>query len=153
MLTIFIDSDACPVKEETYKVAARHRWPVKVVSNQFQRVPASPLIEAIVVAQGTDKADDWIVEHAAQGDVVITADIPLAARCLEKGARVLGTKGREFTPESIGNALATRLLMDHLRQMGEMTGGPKAMEGKDRSRFLSALDTILHALKREHSPR
>lgn len=143
MLTIYVDSDACPVKEETYKVAARYHLPVRVVANQFQRVPPSPLIEAIRVESGTDKADDWIVAHAEAGDIVITSDIPLASRCLANGVRVLGAKGREFTPDSIGNALATRALFDHLRQMGEMTGGPGAMNGKDRSSFLASLDRII----------
>lgn len=148
MLTIYIDSDACPVKEETYKVAARYALPVRVVANTYQRVPASPLIEAIIVAQGADKADDWIAEHVEAGDIVITADIPLAARCLARGARALGPKGREFTPEAIGNALATRQIMEHLRQIGETTQGPRAMAPKDRSNFLSALDRLINAIKR-----
>ena len=153
MLTLYIDSDACPVKEETYKVAARYALPVRVVANQYQRVPASPLIQAVVVAQGSDKADDWIVEHIETDDIVITADIPLAARCLAKGARALGPKGREFNPDAIGQALATRQIMEHLRQIGEPTSGPPAMSSKDRSAFLSHLDDLINAIKNRRAPR
>jgi len=149
MLVIYIDSDACPVKDEVYHVAQRYKLKVIVVANQRQWVPASPLIEAVAVEQGSDKADDWIVEHSEAGDIVITSDIPLAARCLEKGARVLGSKGREFTPDSIGNALAARMLSDYSRQMGIMSGGPAPMAAKDRSRFLSSLDQIINSIRRQ----
>ncbi|RJO63499.1 MAG: YaiI/YqxD family protein [Myxococcales bacterium] len=150
MLTIYIDSDGCPVKDEVYHVAARYSLPVRVVANRYQKIPVSPRIEAVVVEQGTGKADDWIAGHAGAGDIVITSDIPLAARCLDNGARALGPKGREFTPDSIGGALATRLISDHLRQMGVMTGGPSGMTRKDRSRFLSSLDGIINAIRREN---
>lgn len=148
MGTIYIDADACSVKKETYKVAVRHGWPVRVVANQYIQTPPSRSIICITVGKGEDVADDWIAERSAPGDVVITNDIPLASRCLEKGARVLGQKGREFTPSSIGDALAGRELSQNLREMGVMTGGPKPMEQKDRSRFLGKLDEILVALNR-----
>jgi uncharacterized protein YaiI (UPF0178 family) len=147
MLTIFIDADGCPVKDETYKVATRYGLSVWVVANKYQKTPPSPLIKAIVVEQGFDKADDWIAEHAGAGDIVVTADIPLAGRCIANGASAIGPKGREFTPDSIGNSLATRALMDQLRQMGEMTGGPAPMGQKDRSRFLSSLDELVNRIR------
>ena len=146
MGTIYIDADACSVKKETYKVAVRHGWPVRVVANQYIQTPRTPLIVCIMVGKGEDVADDWIAERSGMGDVVITNDIPLASRCLEGGARVLGQKGHEFTPESIGDALAGRELSQNLREMGVMTGGPKPMEQKDRSRFLGKLDEIIVAL-------
>lgn len=148
MGTIYIDADACSVKKETYKVAVRHGWPVRVVANQYIQTPRTPTIVCITVGQGADVADDWIVGRSGPGDVVITNDIPLAARCLEKGARVLGQKGREFTETSIGDALAGRELSQNLREMGVMTGGPKPMQPQDRSRFLARLDDILVALGR-----
>src|SRR5262245_60000239 len=135
MLTIYVDADACPVKDETYRVARRYGMAVKVVANAPQRVPPDGLVE-LVVRPGFGAADDWIAEQSGPGDVVITADIPLAARALEKGALVLGPKGHPFTDGSIGEALATRELMDTLRQGGAVTGGPSAMTPKDRSRFL-----------------
>lgn len=146
MGTIYIDADACSVKSETYKVGARYNWPIRVVANQYIQTPRSKLIVCIMVGQGADVADDWIADRSDSGDVVITNDIPLAARCLDKGARVLGQKGYEFTPESIGDALAGRELSQNLREMGVMTGGPRPMEQKDRSRFLGKLDEILVAL-------
>ena len=149
MHTIYIDADGCPVKDEIYKVAKRYGWGVKVVANKYLRVPPSAIIEAVIVSDGFDAADDWIVEHSGKGDIVITADIPLAARCLEKSARVLGNKGKEFTEDSIGGALASRELSSHLRDMGVMTGGPAPMGNKDRSRFLSKLDEIVNEVKRE----
>jgi uncharacterized protein YaiI (UPF0178 family) len=151
VLTIYVDADACPVKSEVYRVAGRYAVRVAVVANAPLRVPADPLVE-LVVRQGFGAADDWIAEQAGPGDVVITADIPLAARCLERGARVLGPKGSEFTDDDIGSALAMRELMDTLRQGGEMTGGPAAMTARDRSRFLSKLDDVVNAVRRAHPP-
>ena len=146
MGTIFIDADACAVKKEIYKVATRHGWPVRVVANQYIQTPRSRTILCITVGQGEDVADDWIAERSGPGDVVITSDIPLAARCLEKGSRVLGQKGSEFTSDSIGGALAGRELSQNLREMGVMTGGPPPMTPRDRSQFLGKLDQILVAL-------
>jgi uncharacterized protein YaiI (UPF0178 family) len=149
MLTIYVDADACPVKSEVYRVAGRYALRVAVVANAPLRVPSDPLVE-LVVRQGFGAADDWIAEQAGPGDIVITADIPLAARCLERGARVLGPKGSEFTEEDIGSALAMRELMDTLRQGGERTSGPAAMTARDRSRFLSRLDEVVNAVRRVH---
>lgn len=148
MKTIYVDADACSVKNEIYKVAGRWQWRVLVVANQYLQTPPSKLISCITVEKGEDIADDWIAERCERGDVVITSDILLAARCLEKEARVLGQKGKEFTPDSIGDGLATRELSQNLREMGITTGGPKPMQPKDRSRFLSKLDEILVALNR-----
>lgn len=149
MLTIFVDADACPVKEEVYRVARRYLLPVKVVANTSMRVPTDPLIELVVCKEvGLNIVDDWIAAQAGPGDIVITADIPLAARCLEKQARVLDGKGRAFTLEGIGSSLAMRILLDGLRQTGEVTGGPAPMSARDRSRFLSALDETIHAVRR-----
>jgi uncharacterized protein YaiI (UPF0178 family) len=147
-MPIYVDGDACPVKEETYRVARRHQVKVFVVSNSTLRVPREELIELVVVRGGFDAADDWIVEHIGDGDVAITADIPLAERCLRQGARVLGPKGDEFTEDAIGDAMATRALLDMLRQSGEIGGGPAPFVKADRSRFLSKLDETLHALRR-----
>jgi len=152
VLEIYIDADGCPVKEEVYRVAQRYALMVYVVSNGFMRVPRDDRIRQIVVGKGFDEADDWIAEHIQPGDVAVTADIELAARCLDRGARVLGPKGRMFTEDSIGDALATRALMDQIRQTGEITGGPAPMGRKDRSRFLSRLDEIVNAIRREADP-
>jgi uncharacterized protein YaiI (UPF0178 family) len=149
MLKVYVDADACPVKEEVYRVALRYEWEVKVVANQWMRVPNDGGVELVKVDGGFDAADDWIVEQVGEKDIVVTADIPLAARCLEKGARVLGLKGREFTEDSIGDALATRELMSQLRDMGEVSSGPPPFQKKDRSQFLQALDTIIQAIRRE----
>lgn len=146
--TLYIDADACPVKEETYKVARRYGLPVKVVANAFLLVPKEPLIERVVVEEGPDVADDWIAERAGVGDIVVTADIPLAARCLKSGALVIGPTGRAFTPDSIGSALAARGLGEHLRSIGEVTRGPAPFQASDRSRFLSALDEAVHRARR-----
>ncbi|MGL4550267.1 MAG: YaiI/YqxD family protein [Gemmataceae bacterium] len=146
-MTLYIDADACPVKGESYKVAARYKVAVKVVANAILRVPADPLIE-LVVREGFGVVDDWIAEQVTAGDVVITADIPLAARALAKGARVLSPKGHPFTDEAIGAALATREIMDTLRQGGTVTGGPAPMGDKDRSRFLAKLDEMINAALR-----
>lgn len=151
MLTIYIDADACPVKAEVYRVARRYAMRVAVVANVPLRVPADPLFE-LVVRAGFGAADDWIAEQTGPGDIVITADIPLAARCLAKEARVLDPRGRALTDNDIGSALATRDLMDELRQGGAVTGGPAPMTPKDRSRFLSKLDEAVNAARRSHSP-
>ncbi len=149
MPTIYVDADACPVKEEVYRVARRLGVEVYVVANAPLRVPPEDLIELVVVRGGFDAADDWIAEHVGAGDIAVTADIPLADRCLKVGARVLGPKGHAFTEDSIGEALATRALLDMLRQSGQFTGGPAAFTRADRSRFLSKLDEALHAIRRE----
>jgi uncharacterized protein YaiI (UPF0178 family) len=150
-IEIFVDADACPVKEEAYRVARRYGLKVYVVSNGGIRVPPDPLIEAVVVESGPDVADDWIVAHAARGDIVVTADIPLAHRCLQSGAEVIGPTGRPFTTSSIGAAMAQRGLMEHLRSTGEITGGPKPFAAGDRSRFLSALDEAINRSKRQRA--
>ena len=147
-MKIYIDADGCPVKDETYRVAERYKIHVVVVANKWLSVPASPLIEMKVVSQGFDAADDWIVDAAEKKDIVITADILLADRCVRKGARVLGPKGNEFTEDNVGSAVASRELMQNLRHMGEMRGGPAPMEKKDRSQFLGKLDQIIQALLR-----
>jgi uncharacterized protein YaiI (UPF0178 family) len=152
MLTVYVDADACPVKEEVYRVARRYAFRVMVVANTPLRVPTDPLI-ALVVQTGFGGADDWIVEQVDAGDVIVTTDIPLAARCLAKDARVLSPKGHPFTDRDIGSALATRELMEELRQSGTATGGPAPMQPKDRSRFLAALDTLINAARRAHPPK
>jgi len=147
-IAIYVDADACPVKNEVYRVAARHGLKVIVVSNSPIAVPRDPLIERVVVAAGMDEADDFIAERAIRGDIVITADIPLASRCVKAGAAVIAPTGRVFTEGSIGMALATRNLMESLRSAGEITGGPKSFSPRDRSSFLSALDQAIVRLKR-----
>lgn len=147
--TIYIDADGCPVKQETYKVATRYQLPVRLVANRYLQIPSSPLFQTVTVGDGFDEADDWIVEHAVPGDIVITADIPLAARCLQNGARALGPKGRPFTEDSIGDAVASRALSQHLRESGINTGGPAPMSKRDRSRFLAKLDELVNAIRRE----
>ena len=139
---IFVDADGCPVKDEICRVAERHGLEVKLVSNTWMRAPSVAWLELVVVDDGFDAADDWIAEQAAERDVVVTADIPLAARCLKKGARVLGPKGRVFTENSIGNALAGREASAYLREMGVMTGGPAPFTKRDRSRFLQRLEEL-----------
>ncbi|HEX4589897.1 MAG TPA: YaiI/YqxD family protein [Gemmataceae bacterium] len=151
MLTLYVDADACPVKDEVYRVARRYAMPVKIVANAPLGVPASGLVETIV-RQGFGAADDWIAEHAGAGDVVVTADIPLAARCVTAGAAVLDPKGRPFTEADIGAALAMRDLREELRQSGAITGGPAPMTAKDRSRFLGKLDELVVAARRAHPP-
>jgi len=140
---ILVDADACPVKDEIYKVAWRLDVPVTIVSNSPIRVPAHPLIDRVVVGDGFDAADDWIAEGAGPGAVVVTADILLADRCLKAGAAVLSPTGRPFTTSSIGAAIATRAIMADLRAGGDQLGGPAAFSKTDRSRFLQALDTML----------
>ena len=144
--TIFVDADACPGKEEVYKVARRTGCPVQVVANSFIRTP--PDVQLTVVNAGPDAADDWIAERVQPGDIVITNDIPLASRSLKAGGLALSPTGKPFTEDSIGSALAHRELMEHLRSFGEMTGGPKPFSAQDRSRFLSALDAMVTKAKR-----
>ena len=146
---ILVDADACPVKEEIYKVAFRHEVPVSVVSNARLRVPEHPLVERILVSEGFDAAADWIAEHADDAAVVVTADILLADRCIKAGATVIAPTGKPFTANSIGAAIATRAIMADLRAgAGEMIGGPPPFARADRSRFLSALDEALVRLRR-----
>ena len=152
MTRLYVDADACPVKEEIYRVARRYGLPVSVVANAYIRVPAEPLIESVVVDAGPDVADDWIAERAGAGDIVITADIPLAARCLPAGAQVIAPNGRPFTPDSIGSAMAGRAIGEHLRSMGEITGGPKPFAPADRSKFLSSLDEAVQRARRARPP-
>jgi uncharacterized protein YaiI (UPF0178 family) len=152
VLDIYVDGDGCPVKGEVYRVATRYQLKVYVVANKRMHVPLSKNIAMIVVAPGFDSADDWIARHVAVDDIAITADIPLAARCLDKGARVLGTKGEEFREENIGSALASRELMAYLREMGEATSGPAPMAEKYRSRFLAKLDDIVQSISRQRIP-
>jgi uncharacterized protein YaiI (UPF0178 family) len=167
-ITIYVDADACPVKNEIYRVAARHGIKVIVVSNSPIAVPRDTLIERVVVAAGMDAADNWIAERVSasagadlpsentaptrprtvSGEIVITADIPLASRCVKAGAAAIAPTGRAFTEESIGMTLATRNLMDSLRSAGEITSGPKSFSPRDRSSFLSALDQAIVRLKR-----
>ena len=153
-ITLYIDADACPVKQEIYRVAERHAGKgtalkVFVVSNSPIAVPRDDMIERVVVGAGMDEADNWIAERAKRGDIVITADVPLASRAVKAGAEVIAPNGKPFTNESIGMALATRNLMDSLRSAGEITGGPKPFAPRDRSEFLSALDRAIVRLMRE----
>ena len=145
---ILVDGDACPVKEEIYKVAFRHEVPVTVVTNSFLRIPQHPLLNRVTVSDGFDAADDWIAERATPKSVVITADILLADRCLKAGAMVLSPTGKPFTTASIGSAIAVRAIMADLRAGGDQIGGAAPFSKTDRSRFLQALDTALVALKR-----
>jgi uncharacterized protein YaiI (UPF0178 family) len=146
--TLFVDGDACPVKDEVYRVAERHDLDVVVVANRFMVTPRGGRVRLQLVPDGPDVADDWIAEAIGPNDVAITADIPLAARCLAKGAAAIGTTGRPFTPASIGGALASRELMSHLREIGEITGGPKFFRPADRSRFLQELEHAVQRAKR-----
>ena len=147
-LAIFIDADACPVKDEVYKVAHRYGLRTYVVSNAFMMIPASPLIERVIVEAGPDVADDWIAEHVQTGDIAVTADIPLAERVLKAGGQALAPNGRAFTENSIGAALAQRALMEQLRSTGDIVGGPKPFDRNDRSRFLQALDEAVQRAQR-----
>lgn len=144
---VLIDGDACPVKEETLKVAARHRLPVVIVSNGGLRPSRDPMVRHVVVPKNPDAADDWIAANAVPGDIVVTADVRLAARALDRGARTLGPDGRPFTPDSIGMALAMRDLKQHLRETGEIRGLNPAFTRADRSRFLAALDRLARNAK------
>jgi uncharacterized protein len=143
LIEIFVDADACPVKDEVYVVATRYGVPVTLVANARMHVPRGFGVELVIVEGLPDAADDWIAEHTQAHDVVVTADIPLAARCLAKGARVLGTDGRPFTEEMIGGALATRELKSYLRESGTIAGGPRPISDRDRSRFASRLDELV----------
>ena len=140
LIEIFVDADACPVKDEVYKVAGRYGLHVVLVANSQMRLPHGADVELIVVDRSADAADDWIADNIRAGDVAITADIPLAARCLEAGAKVLGTNGHPFDGDMIGGALAMRELKSDLREVGAITGGPRPISSKDRSRFASCLD-------------
>ena len=145
-IRIYVDADACPVKDEVFRVAKRYGLKVFVVSNGRIRVPDDPLVEMVVVTGHFDAADAWIAERISETDVAVTSDIPLASLCLARGARVLDPKGKVFTPESIGDALANRELMAYLRDSGSITGGPAPFEARDRSRFLQKLDDLVQAI-------
>ncbi len=152
-IRIFVDGDACPVKPEIYRVAERYGLKVYVVANAFMAVPRSDLIERVIVSEGPDIADDWIVERAGANDIVITADILLAGRCVRNGATVIGPAGKPFTEDSIGMAVATRDLLTSLRSAGETTRGPPPLSRQDLSRFLSALDLAVTRLQRKLAGR
>jgi uncharacterized protein YaiI (UPF0178 family) len=151
MIRIFIDADACPMKQEVYRVAARYDLEVTVVANAWMRIPDQGKIALQLVEGGFDMADDWIVEHAGQDDIVITADIPLASLALKKGASVLGTTGNPFTEDNIGHVLATRNILSDLRESGVRTGGPPPIQPRDRSRFLQSLDTMVQLILRRRT--
>ena len=148
---IYVDADACPVKQEVYRVAKRYRLDVTLVANSWMRAPEERWLRLEVVADGFDAADDWIVEHAQPDDVVVTADILLAGRCIKEGVRVIGTTGKPFTEDNIGSAVATRDLLSELRGAGEITGGPPPFEKRDRSRFLQQLDEVIQSIRRKQS--
>ena len=145
---IYIDADACPVKDEVYRVAGRHGLPVSVVAGNFIRVPNDPLIERIAAGSAMDAADDWIAERATTGDIVVTSDVPLASRCVKAGAVVIAPTGQPFTEDSIGMTLAVRNLMTDLRASGDVTGGPASFSPRHRSAFLSALDQAIRRIQR-----
>jgi uncharacterized protein len=147
MFKILVDADASPVRQEVYRVAKRYGIPVVLVANALINVPDEDWIEMVTVGGQLDAADDWVVEHVNKDDIVITGDIPLASRSIKKGARVLSPHGLVFTEKSIGNALATRDLMTHLREIGINTSGPASYSKKDRSRFLQALDCLVQAIR------
>ncbi len=150
LLHIFVDADACPVKQEVYQVASRYGLEVTLVANSWMRVPTRRWIALEVVGNGLDAADDWIVEHVQPDDIVVTADILLASRCLQEGSRVIGTTGKPFTENNIGEAVATRNLLSQLRDAGEVTGGPRPLTKRDRSRVLQQLDEAIQAIRRKH---
>lgn len=149
MLHIYVDADACPVKQEVYRVARRYGLGVTLVANSWMRIPNERGLALEVVEDGFDAADDWIVEHVRPADVVVTADVPLASRCLKAGARVVGPTGRPFTDDNIGQAVATRDLLAGIRGAGEMTGGPPPISKRDRSRFLQQLDEVIQSIRRD----
>lgn len=153
-MRIYVDADSCPVKDEVYRVAKRYDLEVTVVAGAWLRIPSEPSIHLEVVEEtgGLDAADDWIVERAADGDIVITDDIILASKCLERGCTVISTRGKTFRADSIGDALANRELMASLREVGAITGGPSAFTKADRSRFLQQLDNAVNAQKRRTKP-
>ena len=148
MLEIYVDADGCPVKDEVYRVAARYGLKVWVVANGWLRVPDHPQVTRVTVGEGLDRADDWIAERIGPGDLAITADVPLADRCVKRGARVIAPTGRPFTEASIGVDLATRDLMSALREAGEIRGGGRPFTKQDRSRFLGALDAAIQGIRR-----
>jgi uncharacterized protein YaiI (UPF0178 family) len=150
LLHIYIDADACPVKQEVYRVARRYQLEVTLVANSRMYVPNALWIALEVVKDGLDAADDWIAEQVQPDDIVITADIPLASRCLEKGASAIGSTGKLFTEDNIGEAVATRDLLSDLRGAGEITGGPPPLTKRDRSRFLQQLDEVIQSIRRKH---
>ena len=150
MLNIFVDADACPVKQEVYRVAGRYCLEVILVANTRMRIPDERRIALEVVGNGFDAADDWIAEHVQPHDIVVSADIPLADRCLKKGARVLSPVGKLFTEDNIGQTLAMRDLLSELRSAGEITGGPPPLTKRDRSRFLQRLDEVIQSIRRNH---
>jgi uncharacterized protein YaiI (UPF0178 family) len=147
-LEIYVDADACPVKDQVVRVAERHELVVHMVSNSYMRLAEGPLIRRVIVSEGFDAADNWIAERAGDGDIVITADIPLADRCLKAGAAVLGHAGKPFTEANIGTALAMRDLMGHLRDTGEVRGNNPSFSARDRSQFSQALEVAVQANKR-----
>jgi len=148
LLEIYVDADGCPVKDEVYRVAGRYGLRVWVVANDWLRVPDDPLVSRILVGEGLDRGDDWIAERITAGDIAITADVPLAARCVRRGARAIAPDGRAFTEASIGTDLAQRNLMTALREAGEIRGGGRPFTKQDRSRFLGALDAAIQAIRR-----
>jgi uncharacterized protein YaiI (UPF0178 family) len=148
MLDIYIDADACPVRREVFQVAERYGLTVFVVTAGTVRVPIDPRIRLALVAEGPDAVDDWIAERIGGGDICVTADVPLAARCLQRGGRALGPTGRRFTPDNIGSALAGRDLAAHLREIGVGGKGPDPLAARDRSRFLGELDALIQAIRR-----
>jgi len=147
-MRIYVDGDGCPVKDEVYRVAQRYGLQVFVVANKWMRTPEGDWLQLVVVEEGLNVADDWIADHVEANDIVITGDIPLAVRCVHKGAGVLGLKGLSFTEDNIGGVLATRDLLADLREQGERTRGPDPFSKQDRSRFLQALDAMIHAIRR-----
>jgi uncharacterized protein YaiI (UPF0178 family) len=150
LLHIYVDADACPVKQEVYRVAKRYGLDVTLVANSWMRVPDERWLELKVVGDAFDAADDWIAEHVQPDDIVVTADIPLASRCIKESASVIGTTGKPFTENNIGSALATRDLLSELRGAGEITGGPPPLQKRDRSRFLQVLDEVIQTIRRKH---
>jgi uncharacterized protein len=150
LLHIFVDADACPVKQEVYRVANRYRLDVTLVANAWMRIPKNRWLALEVVGGKFDAADDWIVEHVKPDDIVITTDILLASRCLKKDARAIGPSGKPFTQDNIGQAVATRELLSELRSMGEQTGGPPPLKKRARSRFLQQLDNMIQSIRRKH---
>ena len=150
MLHIFVDADACPVKSEVYRIASRYHLDVTLVANSWMRVPNEKWISLEVVGDELDAADNWIAEHVQTHDIVVTADIPLASRCLKEGAHTIGPTGKPFTKDNIGHAVATRNLMSELRDAGEIMGGPPPLKKRDRSRFLQQLDEVIQSIRRKH---
>lgn len=148
---IYVDADACPVKDEIYRIAIRHGLSVSVVAGNFIRVPQDPSIECVAAGSGMDAADDWIAARAGPGDIVVTADVPLASRCVKSGADVIAPNGKPFTEDSIGMTLAVRNLMTDLRSSGEITGGPRSFSPRDRSTFLSTLDQTIRRIARRRT--